>query len=124
MVTSDVDDIDLFTGGLSEMILPGAATGPTFACIIATQFRHLKHGDRFWYENMSPITGFTEGKFAMTNSPILCALLSKMRQCTFGSPYFGLLFISCFSPQLVVLDQDIYIYILPIHPWILSRKFY
>ncbi|XP_069141012.1 chorion peroxidase-like [Argopecten irradians] len=59
-VYSDVDDIDLFTGGLSEITLPGAATGPTFACIIATQFRSLKVGDRFWYENMHPITGFTE----------------------------------------------------------------
>lgn len=56
------DDIDLFSGGISEKIPAGAATGPTFACIIATQFKNIKVGDRFWYENYHPSTGFTPSK--------------------------------------------------------------
>lgn len=62
MSYSHCDDIDLFTGGLTETPLEGSPIGPTFSCIIATQFANLKHGDRFWYEGSNPITGFTEGK--------------------------------------------------------------
>ena len=56
------DDIDLFTGGLTEAPLEGSPIVPTFSCIIATQFANLKQGDRFWYEGSNPITGFTNGK--------------------------------------------------------------
>ncbi|XP_052770372.1 peroxidase-like [Mya arenaria] len=53
------DDIDLYSVGLAEMLLPGSRMGPTFACINARQFQDVKFGDRFWYENNYPRTGFT-----------------------------------------------------------------
>ena len=58
-----MDDIDLFTGGVSEWQAPGSILGPTFACILAEQFSRYRKGDRFWYENNrdNPYP-FTEGK--------------------------------------------------------------
>lgn len=54
MIYQNVHDIDLWTGGLSEIHLDGASVGPTFACILAEQFRAIKYGDRFWYEHSGP----------------------------------------------------------------------
>ena len=47
----EVDEIDLWTGGLAEDHVPGAMVGETFHRILADQFRRLRDGDRFWFEN-------------------------------------------------------------------------
>ncbi|KAK3094643.1 hypothetical protein FSP39_004362 [Pinctada imbricata] len=52
---ASVDDIDLFTGGVSEINLPGAKVGPTFACLVGIQFKALKYGDRFFYESNTDV---------------------------------------------------------------------
>ncbi|WP_431269112.1 peroxidase family protein [Dankookia sp. P2] len=46
-----MDLVDLWTGGLSESVLPGAFVGETFGLIIADQFARLRDGDRLWWEN-------------------------------------------------------------------------
>ncbi|XP_034945626.1 peroxidase [Chelonus insularis] len=52
-------DIDLWSGGVSERPLPGSMLGPTFSCVIATQFSNSRRGDRFWYELPNQPSSFT-----------------------------------------------------------------
>jgi peroxidase len=50
------DNVELFVGGIAEEPVSGARLGPTFMCIIADQFRRIRDGDRFWYENPDVFT--------------------------------------------------------------------
>ena len=45
MIYDDVDNIDLFIGGISESHVSGSLLGPTFQCIVGNQFKRLHHGD-------------------------------------------------------------------------------
>lgn len=56
----DVDKIDIFVGMHAEKPAPGALVGITTACVLGEQFKNLKYGDRFWYENTER-DGWTQG---------------------------------------------------------------
>ena len=64
LIYDDVDDIDLFIGGVSETPVPGALLGLTFQCIIGDQFLRLQHGDRFYYDSYSSPGRFSEKQLA------------------------------------------------------------
>ncbi|XP_063400947.1 peroxidase-like protein [Mytilus trossulus] len=76
-VYSHPEDIDLFAGGMSETPVAGALVGPTFRCIIGLQFRFFKIGDRFFYENNFPLTGFTEPQLRVIKRQSLSALYCR-----------------------------------------------
>ncbi|KPM09895.1 peroxidasin-like protein [Sarcoptes scabiei] len=70
-------DVDLFSAGLAEYPLPGAAVGPTFTCIIGIQFYNLKYGDRFWFEHGYQAGSFTPAQLyeirKITLAKMICA---------------------------------------------------
>ena len=45
------DNIDLFVGGMVENTIEGTRLGPVFMCLLTLQFKRVRDGDRFWYEN-------------------------------------------------------------------------
>jgi peroxidase len=57
-VYGNIDNVDLFIGGLAEDHAAGADVGQTFQTIIADQFSALRAGDRFFWrnENFDPAT--------------------------------------------------------------------
>jgi len=55
----NVNDIDLFLGGVLEPSTQDSLLGETFQCIVGDQFIRLKYGDKFFYENDGFRSSFT-----------------------------------------------------------------
>ncbi|GIY55989.1 chorion peroxidase [Caerostris darwini] len=74
---NDVNDIDLWSGILSEIYSEGAVIGPTATCIIGLQFNKLKYGDRFYFEHGNQIGSFSYQQIKelrkVTLSKIICS---------------------------------------------------
>ncbi|QDT48597.1 peroxidase [Symmachiella dynata] len=51
-VYGDVDNIDVWVGGLAEDHVAGASVGLLIHTVIADQFERIRDGDRFWYQNV------------------------------------------------------------------------
>jgi peroxidase len=47
----DVDNIDVWVGGLAEDHLPGSSVGELIHTVLADQFERIRDGDRLWYQN-------------------------------------------------------------------------
>lgn len=53
---SDINDVDLWPGIISEDLYPGASVGETLRAIWIDQFARLRDGDRFWHQNDPELT--------------------------------------------------------------------
>ncbi|KAM4622957.1 peroxidasin homolog [Discoglossus pictus] len=49
-------NVDLFPALMVEDLVPGSRVGPTLMCLLVTQFKRIRDGDRFWYSNPGVFT--------------------------------------------------------------------
>lgn len=70
-----VDDIDLFTAGISEYPVEGSMMGPVFNCLMAEQFVIARNSDRFWYENDDPLSKFSLEQLSELRKATLARLI-------------------------------------------------
>uniref|UniRef100_A0A670Y4C2 Lactoperoxidase n=1 Tax=Pseudonaja textilis TaxID=8673 RepID=A0A670Y4C2_PSETE len=52
------ENIDIWIGAMAEPFVPNGRVGPLMACLIGTQFRKLRDGDRYWWENREVFTSW------------------------------------------------------------------
>ncbi|XP_070598291.1 eosinophil peroxidase-like [Erythrolamprus reginae] len=50
------ENIDIWIGAIAEPFVTNGRVGPLMACLIGTQFRKLRDGDRYWWENRDVFT--------------------------------------------------------------------
>ena len=67
----DINQVDLWIGGLAEDHVNGGMVGQTFNVIISNQFQALRDGDRLWYENQ----GFDRNTLNQINNTSLSDLI-------------------------------------------------
>ncbi|KPI96140.1 Peroxidasin [Papilio xuthus] len=67
-----VHNIDVWVGGILEDQVEGGKIGPLFSCILIEQFKRLRDGDRFWYENP---TTFKKEQLAQIKETSLARIL-------------------------------------------------
>uniref|UniRef100_A0A1I7XQN9 DUF2179 domain-containing protein n=1 Tax=Heterorhabditis bacteriophora TaxID=37862 RepID=A0A1I7XQN9_HETBA len=54
--TRCLDDVDFYVGSMLEDPVVGGLVGTTLSCVIGEQFKRLRDGDRFFYENLGVFT--------------------------------------------------------------------
>jgi len=83
-VYKNPDDIDLFTGGISELRISGAAVGPTLACILSRQWQQTMVGDRYFFSHAGQAGSFTPAQQKAVQKrnygDLLCEVSNSIKQ--------------------------------------------
>ncbi|KAM4693347.1 peroxidasin homolog isoform 2-T2 [Discoglossus pictus] len=99
-------NVDLFPALMAEDIIPGSRLGPTLMCLLTTQFRNVRNGDRLWHENPGVFTPAQLTQIKQTSlARILCDNgdnITKVQPDVFRVAEFPHGYVSC--KQIPKLD--------------------
>ncbi|XP_054441517.1 myeloperoxidase [Pteronotus mesoamericanus] len=93
------NNIDIWIGGVAEPLNPNGRVGPLLACLIGTQFRKLRDGDRFWWQNKGIFSNQQRQALARISLPrIICdntGITTVSKNNIFMSNTFPRDFVNC-----------------------------
>ncbi|XP_036196424.1 myeloperoxidase [Myotis myotis] len=93
------NNIDIWMGGVAEPLNSKGRVGPLLACLIGTQFRQLRDGDRFWWQNRGVFSTQQQQALASVTLPrIICdntGITTVSKNNIFMSNKFPRDFVSC-----------------------------
>ncbi|XP_055983729.1 myeloperoxidase [Sorex fumeus] len=100
------NNIDIWMGGVAEPLERNGRVGPLLACLIGTQFRNLRDGDRFWWQNPGVFSQQQQQALAKISLPrIICdntGITTVSKNNIFMSNTFPRDFVNC--SQLPAFD--------------------
>ncbi|KAM8812807.1 myeloperoxidase isoform 1-T2 [Rhynchonycteris naso] len=95
------NNIDIWMGGVAEPLNANGRVGPLLACLIGTQFKKLRDGDRFWWQNKGVFTTQQQQALATISLPrIICdntGITTVSKNNIFMSNTFPRDFVNCTS---------------------------
>ncbi|XP_028937561.1 lactoperoxidase [Ornithorhynchus anatinus] len=109
-----INNIDFWIGAIAEPFVPNGRVGPLLACLLGKQFRQIRDGDRFWWENPGVFTYQQRAALARISfSRLLCdnTRLTKVPRDSFKANNYPQDFVPCTSINKLDLS-----------PWISIRS--
>ncbi|XP_078511438.1 myeloperoxidase-like [Lissotriton helveticus] len=68
------ENIDIWLGGVAEPFVKNGRVGPLLACILGRQFKKIRNGDRFWWQNPGVFNNRQRTALGQVSLPqIICA---------------------------------------------------
>ncbi|XP_069617351.1 myeloperoxidase-like [Ranitomeya imitator] len=92
------ENIDIWVGGVSERLVRNGRTGELLSCLIGNQFRRVRDGDWYYYENPSVFSSAQRKSIeSVTLSHIICANtnIKQVPRNVFKANQFPKDFVNC-----------------------------
>ncbi|XP_058813496.1 myeloperoxidase [Topomyia yanbarensis] len=82
------EDVDVYSGALSEPPVKGGIVGPLLTCLLGDQFVRLKQGDSFWYERKKGPQRFTRDQLQQIYNTRLSSVICRNSDAISRSPVY------------------------------------
>lgn len=80
------ENVDVYSGALSEPPVKGGIVGPLITCLVGDQFVRIKQGDSFWYERRRGPQRFTRDQLQQIYDTKLSSIICRNSDAITHSP--------------------------------------
>ncbi|XP_053698672.1 myeloperoxidase [Sabethes cyaneus] len=87
-IYGEPENVDVYSGALSEPPVNGGIVGPLLTCLLGDQFVRLKQGDSFWYERRRGPQRFTNDQLQQIYKTRLSSIICRNSDAIGHSPVY------------------------------------